>query len=322
MQPEVVSAIETLRTDGVLSEAQASALRPAARRDIVSIRAELNTLLYAGVLLAVSGVGLFLKIHHDRIGPTAIASLIAAASAACFVFVFRRSPLFSWGAAASSHVAADYLLLLGVLLAGSDLAYLETQFRFLGPEWPYHLLVLSALAFVAAYRFDSRVVLSLALSSFAAWRGLSTRFPFEARTTGGIAEARWNALLTGALFLVAALVSVRSRRKAHFEGVYAGFGWLLLFGGLLSGVFASGEGWLLWAAAAFVAAVAVVVFAYRMRRGFDFAVAVVAAYLTLLRPLWLLLGKSGEAFLFVAGISSLGVLVFLVFAYRRMKAEP
>lgn len=319
MQPEVVSAIESLRGEGVLSDAQAAALLPAARREIVSLRAELRTLLYAGVLLGVSGVGLFLKVNHDRIGPTAIASLLAAASAACFVFVFRRSPPFSWGPAAVSHVAADYLLLLGVLLAGSDLAYLETQFRFLGPEWPYHLLVLSALAFAAAYRFDSRVVLSLALSSFAAWRGLSTRFPFEAPTAGGLAEARWNALLTGGLFLAAAVVSVRARRKAHFEGVFAGFGWLLLFGGLLSGAFDSGGEWPLWAGAALVAAVAVVVFAYRMRRSFDFAVAVVAAYVSLLRPLWLVVGKSGEGFFFVAGAASLCVLAFLVFSYRRMR---
>ena len=319
MQPEVVAAIERLRGEGVLSDAQAAALLPAARREVVSIRAELNTLLYAGVLLAVSGVGLFLKVNHDRIGPVAVASLLAAASAACFVFVFRRSQPFSWGAAASTHVAADYLLLLGVLLAGSDLAYLETQFRFLGPDWPYHLLILSFLAFASAYRFDSRVVLSLALSSFAAWRGLAARFPFEVRTAGGLAEARWNAILTGILFLAAAVFSVRARRKAHFEGVFSGFGWLLFFGGLLSGAFDSGDVWPLWAAAAFCSAVAVVVFAYRTRRPFDFAVAVVAAYVSLLRPLWLMVGKSEEGFFFVAGASSLAVLAFLVFAYRRMR---
>jgi hypothetical protein len=319
VQPEVVSAIENLRREGVLSDARAAALLPAARRELVSLRAELNTLLYAGVLLAVSGIGLFLKVNHDRIGPTAIASLLAAASAGCILFVFRRSPPFSWGAAASTHVAADYVLLLGVLLAGSDLAYLETQFRFLGPDWPYHLLVLSVIAFAAAYRFDSRVALSLALSSFAAWRGLSTRFPFEPVLAGRWSDGRINALLCGGLFLAAAVFSARAKRKAHFEGVFAGFGWLFLFGGLLSGAFDPGGNWPLWAAAAFFAAVAVVVFAYRTRRPFDFAVAVVAAYLSLLRPLWLGVGKSEEAFFFLVAASSLSVLVFLVFSYRRMR---
>src|SRR5262249_47792950 len=121
------------------------------------------------------------------------------------------------------------------------------------------------------------------------------------------------------LFLGAAAVSVRTARKAHFERVFAGFGWLLLFGGLLSGAFDSGKGWPLWAAAALFAAVAVVIFAYRMRRPFDFAVAVVAAYVSLLRPLWLMVGESGEAFFFVAGAASLCALGFLVFSYRRMR---
>src|SRR5262249_8491292 len=122
-------------------------------------------------------------------------------------------------------------------------------------------------------------------------------------------------------FLAAAVVSVRLRRKAHFEGVFAGFGWLLLFGGLLSGAFDSGGEWPLWAAAAFLAAVAVVGFAYRRRRAFDFAVAVVAAYLWVLRPLWLAVGKSEEGFFFLTAASSLGVLVFLVFSYRRMRTR-
>ena len=320
MQPEVVSAIESLRGQGVLSEAQAASFLPPARRELVSIRAELKTLLYGGVLLAVSGVGLFLKVNHERIGPTAIASLLAAAAAACFLFVLRRSPPFSWGASSSTHVAADYLLLLGVLLVGSDLAYLETRFRFLGPDWAYHLLVLSAVAFAAAYRFDSRVVLSLALSSFAAWRGLSTRFPFEAVVDGRLSEVRLNAILCSALFLAAAAVSVRTGRKAHFEGVYTGFGWLLLFSGLLSGAFGPGDAWPIWAALCGLAAAAVLLFAYRKHRAFDFAVAVLALYLSLMRPLWLAVGKTGESFFILAALSSLGVLVFLAFSYKRMRS--
>jgi hypothetical protein len=321
MQPDVVSAIHDLSRQGVLSESEAAALGPAARGEIASVRAELRTLLYGGVLLAVSGVGLFLKENHERIGPAAIACVLLAAAVACFVFVFRRSPPFSWTSSPSPHVATDYLLLLAVLLVGSDLAYVETQFRFLGPNWADHLLVLSLVAFAAAYRFDSRVVLSLALSSFAAWRGLSIRFPFEAALPGRLGEARVNAIGCGVVFLAAAVVSVRTRRKAHFEGVYAAFGWLLGFSGLLSGAFGPAESWPLWAAAAALAAAAVVVFAYRQRRPFDFAVAVVAGYLSLMRPLWLAVGKIGEAFFLLAAVSSLGVLVFLVMATRRMRAS-
>lgn len=321
MNPEVAEAIPLLREKAILREEQAGVLLRVARRELVSLRLELRTVLYAGVLLAVSGVGLFLKENHDRIGPAAIASVLAAAAAGCFVYAFRHSPPFSWTACVSSHVAADYVLLLGVLLVGSDLAYVETQFRFLGADWAYHLLVLSLFALACAYRFDSRVVLSLALSTFAAWRGLSTRFPFAAIFEGRQEAIRLNALGCGALFLAAAYASVRAKRKAHFESVFTAFGWLLLFGGLLSGVFQGGPNWPLWDAATCAAAAGVIAFAYRYRRLFDFAVAVVAAYLALLRPLAETL-KDARSIFYVVALSSIGILVLLAFAYRRMRGHP
>ena len=318
MSPEVVDAVAVLREKGILTQEQAARVLPAARGERVSVRAELQTALYAGVAVLMAGVGLFLKENQERIGPAAITGALTLAAAACFVFALRRSPPFSWKASASTHVAVDYVLLLGVLLVGSDLAYAERQFRFLGSDWPLHLLVLSLVALAAAYRGDSRVVLSLALSSFAAWRGLSARAPFEAVLRDHSMELRINAIACGLLFLAAGLYAARAGRKAHFEPVFTGFGWLLLFGGLLSGAFASDSGWPLWALAAFGAALALVVSSYRRRRGFDFGVAVIAGYLAVLRPLWEVVHE-GQAYLFLVAISSLAVLGGLVAAYRAMR---
>jgi hypothetical protein len=321
MNPEVADAIRVLREKDLLGEEQAGALLRVARRELVSVRMELRTLLYAGVLLAVSGVGLFLRENQDRVGPAAIVAVLSAAAAGCFAYAWRRSPPFSWAAVSSPHIAADYVLLLGVLLAGSDLAYIETQFRFLGANWAYHLLTLSLLALALAYRFDSRAVLSLSLSSFAAWRGLSTRFPVESIFSARPEALRPNALGCGALFLAAAVLSARAKRKAHFEPVFSAFGWLLVFGGLLSGVFQGGLDWPLWVTATTVVAAAVLAFAYRFRRLFDFGVAVVAAYLALLKPLAEAL-KDAQALFYVVALTSIGILVLLTFAYRRMRARP
>jgi hypothetical protein len=321
MSPEVVEAIPTLVKAAVLRPEKARVLLRVARRELVSVRMELRTLLYAGVLLAVSGIGLFLKENHDRIGPAAIASVLVAAAAGCFVYVFRLCPPFSWNACTSPHIAADYVLLLGVLLVGSDLAYVETQFRFLGADWAYHLLVLSLFALAVAYRFDSRVVLSLALSTFAAWRGLSTRYPFTTAFEARQGSVRLNALGCGALFLAAASASIRAKRKAHFEPVFSAFGWLLLFGGLLSGVFETGPDWPLWVGATTVVALATAAFAYHFRRLFDFGVALVAAYLALLKPVAEAL-QDAQLLLYVVAFSSIGVLVLLTLAYRRMRGRP
>src|SRR5580765_268591 len=148
MNPDVVDAIERLHREQVLTDVSAAPLMRAARGEVVSVELELRSLLYAGVLLLTSGVGLFLKENHERLGPSAIAALVGAAAVACLAYAARKLPAFTWGSAGDAMLGADYVLLLGVLLLGTDLGYLESQWRLLGPEWPYHLLVMSAIAFV------------------------------------------------------------------------------------------------------------------------------------------------------------------------------
>jgi hypothetical protein len=318
LNPDVVEAIGALRARGTLSPEQATVVSRPARGELVSIHRELRTLLYAGVLLATSGVGLFLKLYHDRLGPVTLATLLAAAGAACLVYAFRRSPPFSWGATASPHIAVDYVLLLGVLLLGSDLAYVETQFRWLGPNWPLHLLIASLLYLAAAYRFDSRVVLSLALSTFAAWRGVSAALPLAGLRLGVANVVRENALVCGVLFIAAGYLSVRLRRKAHFEPVYVTLGLILVLGGLLSGIFETGKEWLLWEPALLACAGVTIAVAYRLRRPLDFALGVLAAYFGGMRLLAEVL--RGSLLAFTIALSSLAVLAFLIRSQRRMKA--
>src|SRR5262249_51131950 len=150
----------------------------------------------------------------------------------------------------------------------------------------------------AAYRFDSRTVLSLALSTFAAWRGVSASLPFSSAGPGNEAAAiRANALGCGLLFIAVGILSVRLRRKAHFEAVWTTLGLLLLFGGLLSGVFqADRTSWPLWEIPLFLCAAGTILVAYRLRRPLDFALGVLAAHLGSLRFLGEALSGSTLAF--------------------------
>src|SRR5262249_50710306 len=141
MNPEVIAAIARLEREKVLSSQQATLFARVARRDLVSVRLEIRLLLYLGVLLLTSGVGVLVVEHHRDIGPWAIAGSIGLAAAACLVWVGRKSPGFSWGEVTSPTVAFDYVLLLGLLLFAADLAYVEAQFTVLGPRWAHHLLV-------------------------------------------------------------------------------------------------------------------------------------------------------------------------------------
>jgi predicted membrane protein DUF2157 len=320
MNPDVVEAIERLRRDGILTDAGSRPLERAARGELVSVEAELRTLLYAGVVLITAGVGLFLKENHERLGPVAIGTLLALAAAVCLGYAWRRLPPFTWGSAGATHLGADYVLLLGVLLIGADLGYLEVQLHLLGAEWPYHLLVGSVVAFLLAYRFDSRSVLSLALTSFAAWRGVAVSLSLAERSASGIPAVRANALACGVLFVAAGIASARTARKPHFEPVYVRLGLLLLFGALLTGAFGSATAsWFLWEIALLALAAVVIAVAYRLRRPLDFSIGVLAAYFGLLRILFHAT-HDASGFLIVAA-SSVAVVVLLIRAQRRMRED-
>jgi len=318
MNPDVVAGIARLRREGILSSEQAALFGRVARRGLVSVRVEIRALLYLGVLLLTSGVGIFVVEHHADIGRWAIAASIAVASTACLAWVIRSAPPFSWGEVESPSVAFDYVLLLGLLLFASDLAYVEAQFTLLGPRWVHHLLVVASVYVVAAYRWDSRVVLSLGLSTLAAWRGVSVSVMAHSLGAGDSGELRVNAIVLGLLYVIAAVLSVRLDRKAHFEEIFGNAGLLLLFGGLVSGVLSDLD-WAIWLVALVVLAAAVMWISFRVGRPAYFAEAVLAAYVGLVR---LLIGavssQSTGVPLLLAALLGVGALVLVFAAYKRM----
>jgi hypothetical protein len=317
VNPDVVKAIPELVRGGVLPPTKAPVLLRVARGELLSVHGELRALLYAGVLLLTGGVGLLVKENLDRIGPLTIAVGIGLAAAAALAWVIAKAPPFSWGPVPSPNLAFDYMLLLGVLLAGADLAYIEVTFTPLGAHWAWHLLIMALLTGLAAFRFDSRVVFSLSLSTFAAWRGVSVAF-FGATLLNEESAVRWNAIGCGVLFVVCGWVLARTGRKAHFEPVAANLGWLLVLGGIGSGMLASGNAGLAWSGALLLVGAGLAAGAFRARRFPLFAYGVLAAY-------------AGLSYLVVDGldlemmgcfwfsITSLLLILGLLFAQRRMR---
>jgi hypothetical protein len=306
VSPEVAAAVERLRGQGTLSVEQAALFSRVARRDLLSVNPELRVLLYGGVLVAMAGVGLLVKQNFERMGPLAIAGALAVAAAGCLLWVERRSSPFSWQVSPSPHFAFEYLLLLGVLLVGADLAYIEAKFTPLGDVWPWHLFVMAVVAAFLSVRYDSRIVLSLALSTLAAWRGVSVITASSLRA---------NAIGCGLVFLLLAAALVRLDRKAHFEPVAIHAGWILILGALTSGL--SGDT-LAFGLLLLLVGAGVGVFAFRRARFSLFVLGVLAAYAGLSA---LLLrthaGDAGAALWFA--LTSLAVLGGLLAAHRRLK---
>jgi hypothetical protein len=219
--------VRALSAGGALDEAAAARAIALERRTVFSLFGELRAALYAAVALVVTGVGILLKEHLDRIGPLTLILALALAALACYVPAIRSGSRHS----ARSSVS-DYLLLLGALLVSADLGYAESQFHWLGANWARHLLLLTALHAYTAYALDSRLVLSVALATVAAWfgieRGLGAMTAWHpAPLTLGI-----RALLCAAVMLAWRAIDQRLNAE-RFHDVFEHFAANLAFWGVL-----------------------------------------------------------------------------------------
>ncbi len=323
MNPEVAAAVAELRERGVLDPKAGARLARIARGELVSLRVELRLLLYLGVLATVAGVGLLVQRNLDRIGPVAIAAAIGLAAATSLAWVARASPPFSRAEVPSPSLAFDYVLLLGVLLAGSDLAYVEVSFTPLGAAWPWHLLIVALAAGALAVRYDSRVVFSVALSTFAAWRGVSASVLGGRLLLDSGGDVRLNAVACGVLFLAGGALLEKYAFKAHFEPVASYLAWLLILGSLLSGAVA-GETRAVetgFAISLLACGGVLALFELSHARFGRFALGVIGAYAGLSRLVTL--GIADETIVvswFL--VSSLLVLVALLLGHRKVRGRP
>jgi hypothetical protein len=317
MNPDVAAAVLRLARGGVLTAEQARPLGRVARGELVSVRPELRLLLYGGVLAVMGGVGLLVQQNLDRIGPLTIAIALSAGALGALAWALRHAPPFSWGPSSSVHLAFDYILLLGVLLTGAALAYIELNFTALGANWSYHLLVMSLFAAVLAVRGDSRVVASIALTTFAAWRGVSSS-PLERGFWSG--ALRVNAIVTGLFFVVLGIGLVRSGRKAHFEPVAMHLGWLLVLAAIFSGIGQSGPPGTAFRLGLFVVGAGLAGVAFGLGRFPLFGMGLIAAYIGLSA---LLVTAVREPFLIFVWFSGTGIamLVCLLLAHKAIRGR-
>ncbi len=305
-------------SESILTEEKSRLLLRVARRELVSLHQEIRLLFYLGVLMTAAGAGLLVKESYQHIGPLAIACALGIGALACLAWTARNASRFTWGQASFSHPVFEYILLLGVLLAAADLAFVEVQFTPLGASWPFHLLIVAILMAVAAVRYDSRTLASLALSTFAAWRGVSVSLIEKPLWHASTESVRWNAVACGILFLLMADYSIRRKRKPHFEPIAAHMGWLLILGALVSGGFEPSPEGIIYIVALVLAGTALAWHAFRKRRFVLFSFGVFAMYIALTQLVFKARLEFELEMLWIA-VTSLALIGLLRKAQRRMR---
>jgi hypothetical protein len=180
-------------------------------------------------MLLATAAGILLKNNLERIGPVALAVLIAVAAAGCYTWAWTRRDRAS--------LIDDYVLLLGALLVSADLGFIETQFHWFGENWARHFLLLALIHGIGAYRFRSRMLLSLSISALAAWMGVERRQwdIFGSSTTATSVRA----FACAGVVLLWTVLDRRFRRERTFDRVFEHFAANLLLWGAFSLLFDS-----------------------------------------------------------------------------------
>lgn len=151
------------------------------RRDVFSVYPELRIAGWLGATTLAAAAGIVLKNNLERLGPIALAVLMAVAAVACYAWTwFRRT---------RSSVVDDYVLLLGALLVSADVAFVESQFHLFDAHWKHHLLIVAIFHALGAYAYGSRMLLSLSIVALATWIGYDKNRPFDELVIPALATA-------------------------------------------------------------------------------------------------------------------------------------
>ncbi len=255
---------ERWRADGLISEASLERVKLAEKNRLFSLFFELKTLLYLGVSLLSTGLGILVYKNIDSIGHQVIVAFIALVSAGCIFWCNRKKAPFSKAKAASPDLGFDYILLLGNVSFLTLVGYLQFQYNLFGNAYGLALFVPMIFLFANAYYFDHLGILSLAITNLGAWAGIALT-PLRLLRENPFADPRlmYTGLSLGVLLIVAGYASRKRGFKAHFSFTYHNFAFHLLFIAALTGLFVYESWYLAWFA--ITAAIGIYFFLYATR---------------------------------------------------------
>ena len=228
-----------LTEKGIISDKQSSQISTHEISQPFSVHWELRSLLYLGITLLSTGLGILIYKNIDTIGHNILIGLIALACAGCFYYAFLHKKPFSWQEIEGTTNLDDFALLGGCLTFLTLEGYLQYQYNVFGTRYGLAAFIPAILFFFCAYRFDHRGVLSMAITALASGVGVSIA-PVKLWEANDFNSQNLviTALLLGIFLILFAWVSVQKDWKKHFSFTYFLLGGNLAFVAGLAGLFA------------------------------------------------------------------------------------
>jgi hypothetical protein len=242
-----ITLFNKLNVAGIISDGSLTKIKTASGKPLFSLHWELKTILYLGVLLLSSGIGILIYKNMDRIGHQAVLIFIALVCAGSFYYCLKKKLPFSLQKTASPNVFFDYILLLACLTFISFTGYIQFQYQVFGTRFGLATFIPMIVLFFSAYYFDNLAILSIAITSFAAWAGIVvTPAKIFQQNDFNSTPIIATGLAIAIILLLAALITKKRNLKAHFEFTYTNFGIHLLFISCLAAMFNFSAWHLMW----------------------------------------------------------------------------
>lgn len=218
-----------LQGDGVIDDVAAARAVAMDRGTLLSVFEELRLGLYGSVAAITAGIGILIKHNLNRIGLLSLVTALGLVAAACYAPAIRRRRRGD-----TSSLGGDYLLLLGALILSADVGYAVAEFGTPQLVGSWYLLGLALLHALTAYALRSRLVLSLSLTSLAAWLGIDQHVDFLLSFRAPTVAYGIRTLGCAAVIVAWREIDRRLRGPRQFTEVFAQFAANLGFLGALA----------------------------------------------------------------------------------------
>ena len=242
-----ILVFKKLHADGLLDDPCLQKIKSAPKNNNFSLHWEIKTILYVGILLLTSGIGLLVYKNIESIGHLAILLFIASIFVGCFYYCFKNKLPFSLQKVASPNLYFDYILLLGTLSFLIFLGYLQFKYSVFGTRFGLATFIPMVVLFFIAYYADQLSILSIAITNLAAWVGVAiTPLNILRNNDFNSDHLIISALLLGGVLMAAGMITERKNIKAHFEFTYTNFGAHIFYIACIAAMFNFGIPSVVW----------------------------------------------------------------------------
>ena len=227
-----------LNNEGIITLKQVTAIDEYEKDKLFSVHWELRTILYLGIMLLTSGIGILIYLNIDTIGHQAILAVIAVACIGCFYYGYKHMLPYSNEETKHSSPFFDYIVLAGCLLLGIFIGYLQSVYSVFGLHYGIAVILPVIIFFFCSYAFDHKGILSLGITGLAAWAGL-TITPMDMLKENDFESTSiiFTAIFVGVLIAVFSKYSELKNIKKHFGFSYNNFAANILFIAALAALF-------------------------------------------------------------------------------------